>query len=172
VTRNFYFQIAAFSLIGLLFAAETGVILRVPLSAEPISTRRNPLRLEEVHTRIAMPENLTATRAEIKARPLFFKSRRPYQPPAPQTAETAPPTAATAIETAIAAESLTLKGVFLGSPFSRALIVSPANPNGIWVAHGGEIEGWKIEDVAASQVRLAQQQKTAVLTLYHNEKSR
>jgi len=170
VTRTVYFQIAALSLSGLLLAGETAVLLRTPISAEPISTQRDSLQLEKAHTEINLPENPMATLAEIQARPLFLKSRRPYQAPAPQIVDNAP--SAPAMEATIAPGSFTLKGVFLASSLSRALIVSPANPEGIWVAHGSEIEGWKIEEVAASEVRLAQQKKTTVLTLYHKQESR
>jgi hypothetical protein len=169
VTRNLYYQIATLSVIVLLLAGETLFMLSTPLSTQPIFTKRKALRIEGVHAQIDVPENRSVTLAEIQARPLFLKSRRPYRPPAPQITAVAP---LGETEPTASAESFTLKGVFLRPPLSKALIVSPANPEGIWVAHGGEIEGWKIEEVAASEVRLAQQKKTTVLTLYHKQGSR
>jgi hypothetical protein len=162
-------QIALFSALGLLSAIGATLMLSHPISTKAIRTEEKRLKFEDVRTRIDIPATNSRSLAEIQARPLFSRSRRPYEAPvspitapSPETSAIPPAEAAPAI----AAEALVLKGVLLKPPLSKAFIVSPANAQGIWAPLGAQIEGWKIVEVTASGVRLTQQQQSAVLMLY------
>lgn len=167
MTSSLYFQIAICGGLSLLLTAGATVLLRSPIEVDAVPSKQMEVQISRVAVQHELPPNITTDIAAIRARPLFSKSRRPYDPPAPPITETQPQLVATT--QFIAAESLMLKGIFLQPPVSRALIVSPANPQGIWVTGGGEIEGWEIKEITASTVRLLQQQQVAVLTLYKTE---
>ena len=166
MTRTLCSQIAVFSSLGLLFAVTTALMLSHPIPIDAIRAEGSVLKVVEVHTQDDVPANNSLRLAEIQARPLFLKSRRPYEPP---LAPAAAPVETADTGLAVPADALILKGVFLKPSVSKALIMSPTTAQGIWVPLGAEIEGWKIEEVTASAVRLTQRQKSRLLTLYPKE---
>jgi hypothetical protein len=165
--RGVWAHIAMFALLAMLVSGAAVAMLLRPIETDPIESKASPLQLPLPPMMSSLRENESSSLAKILARPLFYKSRRPFETPAaeiqiaPQPAE--PPVQLTA------AETLMLKGVFLGPKLSKAFIASPANPSGIWVALGAEIEGWKIEAITSADVRVVQQQHSAILTLYRQE---
>ncbi|HEY7765782.1 MAG TPA: hypothetical protein VIB38_12395 [Aestuariivirgaceae bacterium] len=168
--RGVYAQIAMFALLALLLSAVVLGLLLKPIQTAAIEPKEPPFQLSFPPLAAFPPENASMNLAPILARPLFFESRRPFEAPAAKV-EIAPQPAEPPIPI-IAVETLMLKGILLGSGSSKALIASPANPSGIWVAVGAEIEGWKIEVITRADVRLVQQQQRAVLPLYRRDASR
>jgi hypothetical protein len=101
-------------------------------------------------------------------RPIFSQTRRPFvaavaqaPPPDPEAPpEVAPPSAN------YDAKQFSLRGVLISGNARRALIASPESPDGIWVAIGSEIMGWKVANVERDGVKLMAKGQSAQIKLY------
>ena len=97
-------------------------------------------------------------------RPVFSRSRRPFQP-ALQEAE--PPAEELVPEPRPSDTSgLSLKGIVVTGPQRWALIASVQSPEGVWLRHGAEIDGWTITGLEPEAVTLMSGGKTSKLKLY------
>lgn len=128
------------------------------------------------------------------ARPIFRKSRKPFDPSeltvfavptAPVTLNTVPaPAVAVAAESeqppvveqaasvseppALTAESfqLALKGIYSFDGVWKALLVSPALPNGEWLVIGTDVSGWKLTKIDENVVTISSGNQNIELKLY------
>jgi hypothetical protein len=128
------------------------------------------------------------------ARPVFRKSRKPFDPseltqlaapavtvtptpaPAPTVvvaAQTVPPPVAEQVSAAPeppvqTAESLqlALKGIYSFDGVWKALFVSPTLPDGEWLVIGSDISGWKVTKVDPNVVTISFGDQKIELKLY------
>lgn len=98
----------------------------------------------------AIAANSEANDLAFQERPLFSPSRRPREPQRAVAAEPEAPESDALARSTTAAESsgLRLIGVMqIGSTQRRALIRGADAPNGVWLAPGGEINGWHVSTI-------------------------
>lgn len=122
------------------------------------------------------------------ARPIFRRSRKPFDPaetvevtvPALPTATPAPPALLpppTQIveqvpvappSPAQTAESLqlSLKGIYSFDGLWKALFISPSLPQGEWLAIGSDISGWKLTKVSPNVVTISSGDQNIEIKLY------
>ena len=99
----------------------------------------------------APPENAFE---EIALRPLFYESRRPYEPPAAD--------AAVAEEAPEAAVAVELAGTLVTEQ-GRAALLQPEGQSASWQREGDQIAGWRVGQIERDRVTL--QQGDEILTL-------
>lgn len=106
---------------------------------------------------------------ETLVRPLFSATRRPPEarPPEPVAAppqfnDTPPPPPVQVSSPG----PLILKGIFISDERRLALIQAPSAPEGLWLAQGAEIEGWKVSRIDKQAIAIEANGQTADLTLY------
>lgn len=99
-------------------------------------------------------------------RPLFAPLRRPYEAPAepvvaepePPPPEPPPPPAEVA-----APDGLLLRGITVSGDIRKVLLITAAQPMGIWMGLGDKIEGWQVNEINfGSAVLQAGEQKITV----------
>lgn len=98
--------------------------------------------------------------ADLTARPIFFKSRKPYAPPAriaPAVAAPVPPPPPV--------PQLTVTGVFLGEGTKRAFIVTQGGP-GAWLTTGDTVAGWQLEQIDAKGIAVRHNDRVLQFSLY------
>lgn len=117
------------------------------------------------------PGNAGALNDEIGnaflARPLFSPTRRPPNDQHADTQAETPEQTENASAAASAEPSgLRLIGVMqIGRDERRALIRAANAPNGLWLAPGGEVDGWRISTIEAETVVVAKSGGTEQLVL-------
>lgn len=94
------------------------------------------------------------------AAPAFFKSRAPYVPPAPT------PVAVAAVAPAAPPPTITVAGIVIDKRVKKALLLSPADNNGIWLSEGDHVMGWKVEAITAAGVTLRQSSSKMDVKMY------
>jgi hypothetical protein len=99
---------------------------------------------------------------QILARPVFFKTRKPFVPPpvAPLVQPT-PPRPPPPVN-----PGLVLGGVAITDGVRKAYLFTMADPQGTWVNEGESFMGWKIASVNSTSTMLQQQDSTIKLELY------
>jgi len=100
-------------------------------------------------------------------RPIFSQTRRPFVPavaPAPAPEAQAPPDPDQS--PSYDAKQFSLRGILISGNARRALIASPDSPDGMWVAIGSEIMGWKVANVERDGVQLMANGRSAQIKLY------
>jgi hypothetical protein len=110
--------------------------------------------------------------AEAIARPLFRKSRRPFDPskvatpPPPNVQPEQPQPMAAPAALVMETPQFGLKGVVITEGKKMALITLPETPDGLWLAEGEEMNGWRIAEIGAGKVSLTSAATTLSLKLY------
>jgi hypothetical protein len=117
-------------------------VLRMTIDISPAETDRGAGSREDVAEAAAVapfdPKPLSSF-PETGARPLFSPARRPSAVAA-QALSRSPP-------------DVQLVGVVMIAPTQkRALIRSPHEPRGRWLSEGGQIGGWNVLTIGASEV--------------------
>ncbi len=101
----------------------------------------------------AVPETQTAPEPGDEAfrRPMFSRDRAPG-PDGPPAA----PADGAATETTndARAADFSLKGVIIGERGARAALQANTAPDQTWVGVGDTVDGWKVESITSSRVRL------------------
>ena len=93
---------------------------------------------------------------DIALRPLFFASRRPFEPTAP-VEEGAAPVAEPALAVELVGTLVTGEG--------RAALLQPAGENASWRREGDKIAGWRIGTIEPERITLRQGEKIETLEL-------
>ncbi|HEX2257783.1 MAG TPA: hypothetical protein VHG92_14010 [Afifellaceae bacterium] len=131
---------------------------------------RLPQRLEPGG--LSTPPSLVLS--EILGRPLFSPTRRP---PIPEPQPVAEPLPAPRVVTFVAEEpeppvsqasdlrELRLIGVLRADEQRRALVTTPEEPEGIWLAEGQELLGWRIVAIAPNEIEVASGEERHTLSL-------
>jgi hypothetical protein len=102
---------------------------------------------------------------QILARPLFFKSREPFVPPAPP-----PPSAPVAAPPPAAVDpGLVLGGIMMKDDVKKAYVFTKAGTSGAWTSEGDEFLGWKVTAIDSTGTRLEQKGRSIDLQLYPRE---
>ncbi len=147
---------------SLLFAAVSVVVIALalryasaPVTIAPRHASATPLDLLDPAAVQAVSGTAIDT-TELLARPVFSRSRRPVSAPA----------AAPAPANAPQPMQFTLAGVLINDSDRRALIVSPAAPNGTWLNVGDKIGGWTLDKVEPNSVEMASATDRVTLQLY------
>ncbi|MBU6462904.1 MAG: hypothetical protein KGL35_22445 [Bradyrhizobium sp.] len=99
----------------------------------------------------------------ILAHPVFFKSRVPFvaPPPAPAALPSTPK------PPVVTDPGLVVGGVMLRNGLSKAFLFSKAGPStGTWASEGEEFQGWRVQSIDNSGVKLEQNGRSIRLTLY------
>lgn len=108
--------------------------------------------------------------SEALSRPLFRRSRRPFDPTRAAIAEAVPePPQIAGPEPPEAPRpelQLTVKGILLDGKTRKVLIASPEIPDGIWLSQGAEISGWRIVRLGSNGAMLTTGQQDLELKLY------
>jgi hypothetical protein len=115
----------------------------------------------------------TVVVADAITRPLFRMSRRPFDPskvatpPAPPNIQPElPQPIATPLAPVIETPQFGLKGVAITGGRKLALLTLPETPDGLWLAEGEEMNGWRIAEIEAGGVSLTSAAATLSLKLY------
>jgi hypothetical protein len=94
-------------------------------------------------------------------RPMFHRDRAPGPDKAPPQSATDPsnpsdPTSTgNAPDAAADASNLVVKGIIIGENGARAGLQNPGDATLTWVRAGETIQGWKVESINASRVRIS-----------------
>ena len=92
----------------------------------------------------------------VLARPIFFASRKPFEPPPPAAAAKPPPPDPTFV----------VDGIMLTGGARKAHLRQPHEVDGHWHATGQVIDGWKIVQIAAAGIVLEQADRRLAMHLY------
>jgi hypothetical protein len=166
VKRWMLFQSAAFIVLSIFCLGGALFLLMHPIDIAPL-----PARASLPHAILDQPPGLNiagpdrASLTTIAIRPLFVRSRRPFErlrPLPPRVV--APPLASP--DKPLAPIDLVLKGVAFHPNVARAMIVSSTHPDGIWLQKNGNIDGWKIHDISPDSVFLLRSGQAIELGLY------
>jgi len=109
---------------------------------------------------------------QTAARPVFFKSRRPFvapPPAAPPRAPPPPPLAAVqppAPPPPVVDPGLAVGGVMIGGEVKKAYVFRKGERAGSWLAEGEEIMGWKVQVIDSGGARLQKDGRSVGLSLY------
>jgi hypothetical protein len=168
VKRALLCQVAALAVSSLIGFAGVVALLMKPIDVSPLAPvgATVPLSLLEQPPMLEQSAAKSGTLSAILARPVFSKTRRPFQPPPLKLPAPASPPAESFQPQAPAADALLLRGIALRSGQAKALIVSPSHPAGIWIETGSDIEGWRLHDVASNSASLARGASAIELRLY------
>ena len=105
---------------------------------------------------------------QANSRPLFAKNRKPWSPP--QAAKAAKAKGAAQPGRAVAGRTpppdLRLIGVSISGGSARALLLSGASPDPVWVAAGESFGNWKVSEITERFVTVQQADQTVSLDLY------
>jgi len=111
-----------------------------------------------------------AVLSEALARPLFRRSRRPFDPAKvalSNTVSTTPVVEEFQPELPPPdASQLLVKGIVIRGQERQALITTPESPEGIWLPAGADIMGWKITELGFNGVTLSAGKHSVQLKLY------
>ena len=108
------------------------------------------------------------TLVQALARPVFHRSRKPFDPALAQAlaptpvASTTPPIVTPPPDYS----QLAVKGIIISGATHLALISTPATPDGVWLALGAEAMGWKIVGLDSNGATIAAAGQTHALKLY------
>jgi len=95
----------------------------------------------------------------VLARPIFFATRRPFEPPpAPVAAKPPPPP--------LADPGLVVDGVILAGGARKAHVRRPPDVDGHWHEAGQVIDGWTIAEIDAAGIVLEQAGRRLAIGLY------
>ncbi|HET9715098.1 MAG TPA: hypothetical protein VFP60_02835 [Pseudolabrys sp.] len=97
---------------------------------------------------------------EILARPIFYKSREPFVPPARPVAVAKPPPAN------VVDPGFIVAGVIIAGKTKQAYIYTKVNNSGTWTKEGDNFLGWKVSSIDSDGVRLQQAGRTIEVWLY------
>jgi Tfp pilus assembly protein PilP len=118
----------------------------------------------------AQTETQAATSSVLFERPLFEPNRRPFVPSSqPVTDEPSQPVEEPQPEqppTYADPSQLRLMGVLMTGNEQVALIATPEKPEGSWTVQGGDVSGWKVQEIAPNSVTLQVDGQTHVLQHY------
>jgi hypothetical protein len=103
----------------------------------------------------------------VLQRPIFFASRRPFEPPPAEVAATppAPP------KPPPADPSFVVDGILLSGSSRRAHLRQPHELDGRWHEAGQVIDGWRIVAIDATGIVLEQEDKSFPMYLYASDAS-
>jgi len=135
------------------------------LSEDALATTHVDWKSPIAATGIAPPEPKPITRyLQTLARPIFFKTRKPFVPPPP--APPPPPTRPTFPPPVVADPGLVLGGIMVMEGVRKAYVFRKTDPSGTWVAHGEDFMGWKIKTIDAAGIVLGNGERNIDLKLY------
>lgn len=102
------------------------------------------------------------------ARPLFSSTRKPTEPrpPEPVVAPAPQPVGPVAQIQLPPPTGFVLKGIFINEERQLALLQTPTAPQGVWLATGAEIEGWKVSRIEKQGIAIEANGQVQKLTLY------
>jgi hypothetical protein len=105
--------------------------------------------------------------SEALNRPLFRRSRRPFDP-ASTIPNMPPPEPIQIVSQAPSIDSslFTVKGIAINNEIRLALIATPESPEGSWMPLETEIMGWKLTEITANGVILSSGDQHQKLKLY------
>ncbi|MBY3328887.1 hypothetical protein HFO02_36020 [Rhizobium laguerreae] len=150
---------------GLLTMLCLDIVLAYPgifLASEPHTdqaAQKAPALPNINNVGFSQPVILANASSEAITRPLFWPSRRPFEPAVilegAQTPPALPPTM-----------DQVLIGVFIDGSQRRALLRRPNDAEGIWLNEGDTIDGWRIADVTPEHATLEAAEVVVILKLY------
>jgi hypothetical protein len=123
----------------------------------------------------APAESAERAYAETFQRPLFMRSRSPYEPPPPPAPQPVlappaqppfamlqpPPPAGPSLD-----RSIRVVGIMVDGHISRALVMAASNPLGEWLGIGGEIGGWTLAEITREGIVLTAGDQRLTAALY------
>jgi len=134
-----------------------------PRAHESYETVKSVALLPEISSVPFNPKPASAY-TETLVRPVFYKSRVPFVPPAPPAPEPVkPPPAPPPMPVD---PGLVLGGVAIDGVFRKAYILNKANREGTWVTEGETFMGWTVYAVDSEGAKLRQSGKDLTLELY------
>jgi hypothetical protein len=109
--------------------------------------------------------------SQALSRPLFRQSRRPFVP-AQIAAEPEPPGEPPVAEPAFDSSGFILRGILIEGIAKQALIATADAPEGVWLAPGSEVAGWKLVDLESDGVALAAGGRVVEIKLYVDNRAK
>ena len=103
-------------------------------------------------------------------RPIFWKSRRPYEAPQNDVRKDAikenPSIVAASRAHAAANPDITLSGLYRADGRKKALLASRSSPESKWLEAGEQIDGWTLSSIDDESVSLQNNDQTLRVPLY------
>jgi hypothetical protein len=100
------------------------------------------------------------------AQPVFFSSRKPFEPPPPPPPPKPVVAAKPPPKEVFVGPRLCCPGVILAEEARKAYLFSNTEPNGKWVVEGEEIVGWKLRSIDELGARLEKGDRAVQVRLY------
>jgi len=164
VKRRILFQSAALVVLSILCLAAALFLLMHPIDIAPLSAGAGlPPAVLDKRPNLTLASAHRADLTTIALRPLFVRSRRPFEMLRPLPPRPIAPQLASPDKRPI---DLRLKGVAFQPHVARAMIVSSTHPDGIWLEKNGDIDGWKINRISRESVFLIRDEQVMELSLY------
>jgi hypothetical protein len=137
---------------------------KVPLSVDPIAEAN--WTAPDIDTASSATEYARAPQENdpVLARPIFFASRKPFEPP-PAQASTPPPKPPPPDPVFV------VDGIMLIGDARRAQLRQPQEVDGQWYETGQVIDGWTIVQIEAAEIVLDQAERKFEMRLYSSEPS-
>jgi len=167
VTLNKPTPIIAIALLAILSVNAalifTGVWLATRTISSPIIS--GSPALPEIED-ISVPQigSLDLPTTDVTSRPLFWSSRRPFEPIAEPVAPEIAPSPTPEVPDQI------LQGILITGDYRRALFRRPNETEGVWLNEGDSIDGWKISNVFSDHTTLESNDEIVKLELYPDGK--
>jgi hypothetical protein len=118
-----------------------------PISADPVAGGEQPTGLDGAA--LPLDGKPLAGLSETRTRPLLSTTRRPEH----RVAEQPAPRPAAAPAPAVNIDGLKLVGLMAnGAGQRRALVRTPADPNGTWLTEGAELDGFKLRSIREASI--------------------
>lgn len=105
------------------------------------------------------PTDVSKEQDDATRRPMFFASRRPFEPPRPPPP--APPAAA-----AIPVPKVIVDGVVIGGEIRKAHLRRQNEAEGQWNELGQTVEGWRVAEIDENGIVLERDGRRAAIGLY------
>jgi hypothetical protein len=147
------------ALVGLGWLAAS----EAPLSADPITASN--WTLPELDTPPTATEGTPAAEQDdpVLARPIFFASRKPFEPP--PVSDTKPPAPKPPPPDPV----FVVDGIMLTSGTSKAHLRQPQEADGQWYKIGQVIDDWTIVQIDAAGIVLEQADRRFAMGLYSSD---
>jgi hypothetical protein len=102
---------------------------------------------------------------EILAHPIFYRTREPFVPPPPVPPKpVSPPPAPPA--PVITDPGMVVAGIMIDRGIRKAYLFNKTDPRGSWVSQGETVNGWTLQAVDRTSIKLQQQTRIIELQLY------
>ena len=145
-------------------------IANSPVDISPISTQQSRETLfggatggVEDNQNAALSEPLFV---ETFSRPLFARSRRPWEPPQAPPPPQRPTQTARPVARQIEPPDFSLIGISMAGAAAKALLRRHSEFEAVWVSEGETVGGWIVGQIDSQSITVRQDDQTVSMALY------